>query len=102
MNLLRNRLTDLENELTVTRGMGEKVGGRDSQGVWDGHVHMYLKWVTNKALYTGQGILLGDRWQPGWEGSLGEHGYMYMYGWVPLLSTWNHQNIVNQLYSNIK
>ena len=21
-------------------------------------------------------------WQPGWEGSLGENGYMYMYGWV--------------------
>ena len=27
-------------------------------------------------------------WQPGWEGSLGENGYMYMYGWVPLLFTW--------------
>ena len=24
-------------------------------------------------------------WQPGWEGSLGENGYIYMYGWVPLL-----------------
>ena len=22
-------------------------------------------------------------WQPGWEGSLGENGYMYMYGSVP-------------------
>ena len=21
-------------------------------------------------------------WQPGWEGSLGENGYMFMYGWV--------------------
>ena len=37
-------------------------------------------------------------WQPGWEGSLGESGYMYMYGWVPLLSTWNYLNIVNHLY----
>ena len=26
-------------------------------------------------------------WQLGWEGSLGENGYMYMYGWVPLLFT---------------
>ena len=24
--------------------------------------------------------------QPGWEGSLGENGYMYMYAWVPFCS----------------
>ena len=41
-------------------------------------------------------------WQPGWERSLGENGYMCMYGWVPLLSTWNYHNIVNQKYSNTK
>ena len=40
--------------------------------------------------------------QPGWEGSLGENEYMYMYGWVALLCTWNYHNIVNRLYSNIK
>ena len=28
-------------------------------------------------------------------GSLGEDRYMYMYGWVPLLSTWNYDNIIN-------
>ena len=29
--------------------------------------------------------------------------YMFnVYGWVPLLSTWNYHNIVNHLYSNIK
>ena len=27
--------------------------------------------------------------------SLGENGYMYVYGWVPSLSTWNYRNIVN-------
>ena len=32
----------------------------------------------------------------------GENGYMYMYGWVPLLSTWNYHSIVNQLNSNTK
>ena len=37
-------------------------------------------------------------WQPGWEGSLEENGYMRMYGWVPLPSTWNYNNIVNLLY----
>ena len=41
-------------------------------------------------------------WQPGWEGSLGENGYMCMYGRVPSLSTWNYDNIVNRLYPNTK
>ena len=41
-------------------------------------------------------------WQSGWEGILGENGYMYMYGWIPLLSTWNDHNIVNWRYSNKK
>ena len=37
-------------------------------------------------------------WQPGWEGSLGENGYMHVYGWVPFrLSTWTYHNIVNWL-----
>ena len=30
-----------------------------------------------------------------------ENGYMYMYGWVLLLSTWNYHNIVNQIYANM-
>ena len=47
-----------------------------------------------------QGTLLSI--MPGWEGNLEENGYMYMYGWVPLLSTWNHHTIVNQLYSTTK
>ena len=37
--------------------------------------------------------------QPGWEESLGEKGYMYMYGWVP---SWNYHNIVNRLHPNTK
>ena len=40
--------------------------------------------------------------QPGWEGSLAENGYMYTYGWVPLLFTWNYCNIVSRLYPNTK
>ena len=36
---------------------------------------LYLKWTTNT-----QGTLLHVMWQPGWEGSLGENGYTYMYG----------------------
>ena len=37
------------------------------------------------------------RTQPGWEGSLGENGYVCLHSWVPLLSTWNYHNIVNWL-----
>ena len=40
--------------------------------------------------------------QAGWEVGLGESGYMYVNGWVPLLFPWNYHivNIINQLYSN--
>ena len=41
-------------------------------------------------------------WQSGWEGSCGENGYMYMYGWVPLLFTWSYHNTVNRLYPSTK
>ena len=34
-----------------------------------------------------QGTLLNVTWQPGWEGSLLENGYMYMYSRVPSLFT---------------
>ena len=40
-------------------------------------------------------------WQPGWERSLGENRYMYMYGWVSLLFNWNY-HIVNRLHSKTK
>ena len=30
------------------------------------------------------------------------YGYLYVYGWVPLLSIWNYHSIINWLYYNIK
>ena len=36
-----------------------------------------LKQITNCIIY---GILLNVMCQPGWEGNLGEDGYMYIYG----------------------
>ena len=56
---------------------------------------IYLKWVTNKDLEYSSGNPAQCMWLPGWEGSLGENGYMYMNGWVPSLFPWNYQNIVN-------
>ena len=32
-------------------------------------------------------------WQPGWEGSLRENGYMYMHGWVSSLFTRNNDSV---------
>ena len=62
----------------------------------------YLKWLTNEVLLYSTWTLLNVMRQPTLERSLWENGYMYMYDRVPLLSTWNYHNIVNQLYSNIK
>ena len=53
--------------------------------------------------YTGSDLRhLEYQAKPGWEGSLWENGYVYIYGQVALLRTWNCHNIVNWLYSNIK
>ena len=43
-------------------------------------------WVSPTRSYCiAQRTLLNVWGQPGWEGSLGEKGYMFVYGWVPLL-----------------
>ena len=41
----RNRLTDFDNELLVAR---EKGVGRDSLGVWDGHIHTAIFKMDNQ------------------------------------------------------
>ena len=83
----RKRLTGTENELTVA---GEKNGRKRESWGW-----------TCTLFYTGppvaQGTLFNVMWQPGGEGSLGESGYVYTYGWVPLPFTWNYHNIVSQV-----
>ena len=47
----------------------------------DMYTPLYLKWITNKNLQLcmAQETLLNILWQPGWEGSLGENGYRYIY-----------------------
>ena len=79
----RKRLTDLDKELMVA--------GWKGQGVWDGHVHAAIFKMDNQQvlLYIAYGTLINVTWQLGWEGSLGENGYMYMDGWVSQLFTWN-------------
>ena len=48
--------TDLDNQLMVARG--QKMGGRDSQGVWDGHVHTAILKMDNHQGPTVQHIEL--------------------------------------------
>lgn len=74
-NFIRMWLYDLENELMVARGKDKRKG----QGVWDDmYTLLDLEWLTSKELLysTCNSVVM---WHPGWEGSLGENGYMYMY-----------------------
>ena len=42
----------------------------------DTYTRLYLEWIINKDLLEST----GNSPQPGWEGSLGENGYLCMYG----------------------
>ena len=41
---------------------------------------LYFKWMTNKDLLYSTGSSAQCYVQPGWEGSLGENGFLCMYG----------------------
>ena len=67
--------SDSENEFKVAKEEG--LGNR--QGVWDGHVHTAVFKTDNQQGPTVQHRELCSMWQPGWEGSLKEIGYMCIY-----------------------
>ena len=49
--------------------------GKDSQGVWDRHVHSAIfKMDNQQGPTTEQGTWPSTVWQPGWEEGLGENG----------------------------
>ena len=79
----RKRLTDLKNELMVAGG-GKDGGGEEivREFGMDMYTLLYLKWTINKAYWLAHETLLNVTWQPAWKGSLGENGYMYVYGQV--------------------
>ena len=63
----------------------------------DRYTLLYLKWITIKDLpYStwNSAQCCVAAWMGG---SLGENGYMYMYGWVPSLYSWNYHDIVSRL-----
>ena len=86
-----------------TRRLREWIYGFQGEGWREGIVRElgigmcawpYLKCITNKDL-------LQSTWKSAqcyvasWMGrSLGENGYMYMYGWVPSLFTWNYHTML--------
>ena len=61
---------------------------REAHCLWIFFFFFYLQWLTNKDLLYSTRKSAQCYVQPGWEGSLGENGYMCMYGWVPSLF-WN-------------
>ena len=82
---LQNRLTDLENKLRVP-GEGWEAGRIREFGI-DRYTLLYLKWITNNVLLYSTAncsMLCGSL---DGRGVWGENGYMYMYGWVTLLTT---------------
>ena len=69
------RLTDLENELMAARKVGEGVvrgAGIDMYNL------LYLKWITSEGLKYSTGKSAQCYVGAGWEGSLGENGYVYV------------------------
>ena len=68
----------------------------------DMYTLLYLKQITNRdllySIWTSVQCYVAA-WR---EGNLGENGYMYMYGWTPVLFTRNCHNIINWLYPNTK
>ena len=64
-----------------THGYWGKLWGRDSQGVWDGHVHTVVFKMDNQQGPTvSSGMLFNVMWQAGWEEGLGKNGYMHTHG----------------------
>ena len=73
-----NRL--LEPSYGCVVGGAVMMEGRNRNLGMDMYTLLYLKWITNKDLLYSTGNSAQRMRQPGWEGSLGENGYMYMYG----------------------
>ena len=81
-----------------------KDGGRDSQGVWDGHGHTAVFHMENQQGPAGQhrGLCSMSCSSLAGRGVWGQWLHVYVYPWVPLLSTRNYHDIVNWLYTTIQ
>ena len=68
-------------------GLG-KAGQQDTLLITQHFPFFHSKGQKGQVLTVEHRELCSMLWQPGWERSLGENGYMYTYGWVPSLSIW--------------
>ena len=100
MNLQNtNRLADLENELWLP---GERMRGRDSWGVWDGHVHtLYLKWITNRDIVYSTGNS-AQCYVVAWKGEEFQEEWILIYVWLSHFPVYLNHNIVHWLYPKTK
>ena len=58
----------------------QRMEGRDREFGPDIHALLYLKQRPPRSSCVAQGALFSVMWRLGWQGSLEENGYMYMYG----------------------
>ena len=73
------------------------------RGAWWATVHGSVKSQTGlKQLSMHTCPLLNSLWWPKWEGNLKNSGYLYTWGWFPLLYSRNSYNILKQLYAKKK
>ena len=76
MNLFAKQTQNLENEVMVARG---KDGGRDSQGVWDGHEHTAIFKMDNQKVILYNTENYDQCYVTAWMGrEFRENGYMYI------------------------
>ena len=90
----------IDKQAWLLQSMGSPRVGQDwaTELNWtEGHVHTAtFKMNNQQASIIYMELLLSVICQPGWKRALGENWCMNMYGWVPLLFTWNYSNIVHQ------
>ena len=82
-NLKRNDTNELITKQKQTNRLGlwlpgGKNGVKDTQGIWDGHVHTAVFKIDSQQGPTVQHMKLYFNviWQHGWKRSLGDNGYM--------------------------
>ena len=98
----RNRLTDFENKLVVTKGDRCEEGMKWGFGISIGTL-WYMEWLANRDLpySTGNPTQLSVLVYMGGK-KLKKNAWVYKYNWIILLYRRNYHNIVNKLCFNSK
>ena len=95
----RNRFTEFENKLMVTKGDRWGGGWTGGLGLAYAHCGIWNDWLMGTCCIV-QGTLPNVLWWSMWGKNLKKNGCMYVYNWITLFYIRNYHNIVNQLYFN--